>query len=152
MKRGRPVGSKDITPQKRRTQEKLGTLEETIKMTDQFKIDKSIAPEETHIKQEAPEEAHIEQEAPEEALVPENCDISISYVYTGEKWDQNNIIFTFQVTSIRNGERSWKNKFCLGLQIEHSHGVLVHQSTYIKKVLKRFYMDKVHLLSSPMIV
>ena len=29
-----------------RTQEKLGTLEEAIKMTDQFKIDKSIALEE----------------------------------------------------------------------------------------------------------
>ena len=117
-----------------RTQEKLGTLEETIKMTDQFKIDKSIAPkktqiiqkalEEANIKQEAPEEAHVEQEAPEEAhieqkatkeahieqeataevQVPENCEISVSYVYAGEKWDQNNIIFTFQVASIRNDE------------------------------------------------
>ncbi|WJZ90040.1 hypothetical protein VitviT2T_009216 [Vitis vinifera] len=37
LKRDRPVGSKDVTPRKRRTQEKLGTLEETIKMTDQFK-------------------------------------------------------------------------------------------------------------------
>ncbi|RVW71587.1 Copia protein [Vitis vinifera] len=49
LKRGRPVGSKDVTPRKRRTQEKLGTLEETIKMTDQFKIDKSIALEEAQI-------------------------------------------------------------------------------------------------------
>ncbi|KAL6315188.1 hypothetical protein AAG906_037420 [Vitis piasezkii] len=62
--------------------EKLGPLEETIKMTDQFKIDKSI--------------------------VPENCEISISYVHTGEKGDRNNIvinnIFAFQVASniIRN--------------------------------------------------
>ena len=40
---GRHVGSKDVTPRKMRTQEKLGTLEETIKMIDQFKIDKSIA-------------------------------------------------------------------------------------------------------------
>ena len=46
-----------------------------------------------------------------------------------------------------------KTKFCLGLQIEYfPNGVLVHQSTYIKKVLKRFYMDKTHLLSSPMVV
>ena len=46
-----------------------------------------------------------------------------------------------------------KTKFCLGLQIEHfSNGVLVHQSTYIKKVLKRFYMDKAHPLSSLMVV
>ena len=65
-----------------RTQEKFDTLKEAIKMTNQFKIDKSIAPK----------EAHIEQEAPEEAQVPENCEISVSYVYTGEKWDRNNII------------------------------------------------------------
>ena len=46
-----------------------------------------------------------------------------------------------------------KTKFCLGLQIKHfPNGVLVHQSTYIKKVLKHFYMDKVHPLSSPMVV
>ena len=38
-----------------------------------------------------------------------------------------------------------KTNFCLSLQIEHfPNGGLVHQSTYIKKVLKRFYMDKVH--------
>ena len=46
-----------------------------------------------------------------------------------------------------------KTKFCLGLQIKHfPNGVLVHQSTYIKKVLKHFYMDKMHPLSSPMVV
>ena len=49
LKCGRPVGSKDVTPRKRRTQEKLDILEETIKMTDQFKIDKSIALEEAQI-------------------------------------------------------------------------------------------------------
>ena len=32
-----------------------------------------------------------------------------------------------------------KTNFCLGLQIEHfPNGVLIHQSTYIKKVLKHF--------------
>ena len=46
-----------------------------------------------------------------------------------------------------------KTKFCLALQIEHfPNGVLVYQSTYIKKVLKRFYMDKAHPLSSPVVV
>ena len=46
-----------------------------------------------------------------------------------------------------------KTKFCLGLQIEHlSNGVLIHQSTYTERILKRFYMDKAHPLSSPMIV
>ena len=97
LKRGRLVGSNDVTPRKRRTQEKLGTLEETIKTTDQFKIDKSKAleeaqimqkvPKEAHIEQKAPKEAHIERKAPEEAQVPKNCEISVSYVYTGEKWN-----------------------------------------------------------------
>lgn len=46
-----------------------------------------------------------------------------------------------------------KTKYCLGLQIEHvSNGIFVHQSTYTEKVLKRFYMDKAHPLSSPMVV
>ena len=46
-----------------------------------------------------------------------------------------------------------KKFFCLGLQIEHFPvGVLVHQLTYTKKILKRFYMDKAHPSSSPMIV
>ena len=49
-------------------------------MTDQFKIDKSIALEEAQIMQKAPKEVHIEQEAPEEAQVPENYEISVSYV------------------------------------------------------------------------
>ena len=31
LKRGRPVGSKDVTSQNRRTQEKLGTLKAVIK-------------------------------------------------------------------------------------------------------------------------
>ena len=84
-----------VTPRKRRTQEKLGTLKKTIKMTDRFKIDKSIAlkeaqimqkaPEKAHIEQEVPEEPSIEREAPEEAQVPENCEISVSYVHIGEK-------------------------------------------------------------------
>ena len=45
-----------------------------------------------------------------------------------------------------------KEKFCLGLQIEHlSNGILAHQSTYTKKFLKHFYMDKAHPLSTPMV-
>ena len=45
-----------------------------------------------------------------------------------------------------------KTKFCLGLQIEHlPNGILVHQSMYIEKVLKQFYMDKAHPLSTPMV-
>ena len=49
----------------------------------------------------------------------------------------------------------WKiliRKFCLGLQIEHiPNEILVHQSTYTKKVLKQFYIDKAHPLSTPVV-
>ena len=77
------------------------------------------ASKEAYIEREALEEAHIEQEALKEAQVPENCEISVSYVHTGKKWDRNNIvisnIFAFQVVSdiikmmkIPNHEM-WKN-------------------------------------------
>ncbi|KAL6313570.1 hypothetical protein AAG906_006937 [Vitis piasezkii] len=208
LKRGRPIGSNDVTPRKRRTQEKLGTLKEAIKMTNQFKIDKSIALE----------EAHIEREAHEEAQVPENYRNNIVI----------NNIFAFQVAYdiIRNDEDpeprnveecrhrndwlKWKernenneiirykayvnNPICPCIFIKKSETgfaiiavyvddlnlvrtpkeltrttnylkkefemkdlgktkfFLVHQSTYIKKVLKHFYMDKAHPLSSPMVV
>ena len=46
-----------------------------------------------------------------------------------------------------------KTRYCIGLQIEYClNGVLIHQSLYTEKVLKRFYMDKSHPLSSPMVV
>ncbi|KAK2389045.1 putative mitochondrial protein [Trifolium repens] len=46
-----------------------------------------------------------------------------------------------------------KTKFCLGLQIEHvKNGIFVHQEAYISTLLKRFYMDKSHPLSTPMVV
>ena len=46
-----------------------------------------------------------------------------------------------------------KTKFCLSLEIEHkSNGILIHQSSYVEKILKRFHMDNAHLLSAPMIV
>ena len=78
------VDSNDVTPRKRRTQEKLGTLEEAQIMQK--------APEEAHIEQKAHEKPHIEREALEKAQVPKNCEISVSYVHTGKKWDQNNIV------------------------------------------------------------
>ena len=46
-----------------------------------------------------------------------------------------------------------KTKFCLGLQIEHFlTGILVHQLAYTKKILKCFYMNEAHPLTSPMVV
>ena len=44
--------------------------------------------------QKAPKKAHIERETFEEAQVPENCEISISYVHTGEKWDEIMLLLT----------------------------------------------------------
>ena len=46
-----------------------------------------------------------------------------------------------------------KTKFCLALKIEHfPTGVLIHQSTYTKKILKCIYMDKENFLSSSMVI
>ncbi|XP_070046289.1 secreted RxLR effector protein 161-like [Nicotiana tomentosiformis] len=46
-----------------------------------------------------------------------------------------------------------KTKLCLGLQIEHlADKIFIHQSAYIERVLKRFYMDKAHPLSTPMVI
>ena len=46
-----------------------------------------------------------------------------------------------------------KTKICLGLQIEYLvDGVFIHQSANTEKILKRFYMDKAHPLSTPMVV
>ena len=45
-----------------------------------------------------------------------------------------------------------KTKYCLVLQIEYlPEGIFVHRSTYLKKVLEIFYLDKSHPLSTPMV-
>nr|GEZ94879.1 putative RNA-directed DNA polymerase [Tanacetum cinerariifolium] len=45
-----------------------------------------------------------------------------------------------------------KTKYCLGLQIEHMHnGIIIHQSNYTEKLLKRFNMDNAKPLSTPMV-
>ena len=82
-KHGRPIGSKDITPRKRRTNGKQNDHEES------------------NIENQIPEEIQNEQIAPEEVHVHENNEISKSYAHRGEKWDRNNFdvsnIFAFQV-------------------------------------------------------
>ena len=58
-----------------------------------------------------------------------------------------NLMKEFEIENLGN------TKFCLGLQIEHlPNRIFIHQSTYIEKVLKHFYMDKAYPLSSPMVV
>ena len=46
-----------------------------------------------------------------------------------------------------------KTTYCLGLQIQHFNdgSILLHQQTYIPKLLKSFYMDQANPLSAPMI-
>jgi hypothetical protein len=44
-----------------------------------------------------------------------------------------------------------KTKFCLGLQLEHTHeGILLHQSAYTKKVLEKFHHENAHPERTPM--
>ena len=46
-----------------------------------------------------------------------------------------------------------KTKLCLGLHLEHkANGIIIHQSSYIERLLKRFNMNKAHPLSTPMVV
>jgi hypothetical protein len=46
-----------------------------------------------------------------------------------------------------------KTKYCLGLQLEHHpSGILVHQSAYIQKILKKFNIDKSYHNKIPMVV
>jgi hypothetical protein len=46
-----------------------------------------------------------------------------------------------------------KTKFCLGLHLEHLHtGILIHQSTYVQKILEKFNMDKAYSARTLMIV
>ena len=45
-----------------------------------------------------------------------------------------------------------KTSYCLGLQIQYSNGgILLHQNTYVEKVLKLFQMDQANPLVTPMI-
>ena len=46
-----------------------------------------------------------------------------------------------------------KTKCCLGLQLEHRpSGILVHQSAYIQKILKKFNIDKSYHNKTLMVV
>ena len=67
-KRGRPIGSKGITPRKRRTNGKQNDHEES------------------NIENQILEEIQHEQIAPEEVQVPGNNEISISYVHRVKNW------------------------------------------------------------------
>ncbi|KAI3707738.1 hypothetical protein L6452_26367 [Arctium lappa] len=64
--------------------------------------------------------------------------------------DDMNIIGTLD--EIRDTASYLKTRFCLGIELEHrACGILIHQSAYIQKMLRRFNMDKAHPASTPMI-
>jgi hypothetical protein len=103
LKLGKPVGAKDKIPWKRKTQEKqVVALEEAIPMkqaTNTINLSRNCAHKSPE--NEPPEEGTLEELSPEEEQVPENDEISIHYVSTGEIWDRNKIvvdnIFSFKV-------------------------------------------------------
>ena len=91
LKCGRPVGAKDKIPRKRKIQEKQVTaLKEAIPMkqaTNIINLSKDCAHK--SLENESPEEGTPEELSLEEEQVPENDEISIHYVSTGEIWDRN---------------------------------------------------------------
>jgi hypothetical protein len=103
LKHGRPVGAKDKIPRKRKIQEKqVAAPEEAMPMkqaTNIINLSKNCAHKSPE--NEPPEEGTPEELSPEEEQVPENDEISIHYVSTGEIWDRNKIvvdnIFSFKV-------------------------------------------------------
>ena len=79
LKRGRPIGSKDVAPRKKRTKAKQNApVEEN---------DEQRTLVEAHIEQQIPEKVKNKQISPKEAKIPENYEISMSYVHKGYKWD-----------------------------------------------------------------
>ena len=97
LKRGRPVGSKDTIPRKRKSVISM-TPEEHITIKPQ--VDEQVAPT----------EAPVKELSLNDVLVHNNEEISINYIHEGRIWDRNtthiNDAFSFQVAMdiIRNDE------------------------------------------------
>ena len=97
LKRGRPIGSKDTIPRKRKSVISI-TPEEHITVKPQ--VDEQVAPA----------EAPVKELSINDVSVHNNEDISINYISEGRIWDRNtthiNDAFSFQVAMdiIRNDE------------------------------------------------
>ena len=97
LKRGRPIGSKDTIPRKRKSVISM-TPEEHITVKPQ--VDEQVAPAEAPVKELSLNDVPIHN----------NEDISINYIHEGRIWDRNttyiNNAFSFQVAMdiIRNDE------------------------------------------------
>ena len=86
LKRGRPPGSKDSAPRKRKSRARLNPNEiiQEEKMNDTSTIHNSGLPEKENVLDET--------SVPEETEVHESKEISINYACTNELWDRNEII------------------------------------------------------------
>ncbi|GJU76928.1 retrovirus-related pol polyprotein from transposon TNT 1-94 [Tanacetum coccineum] len=172
LKRGRPIGSKDKNPRKRKGTEKNSSHDENVL-----------------------DETQDIKTSPEEEMNDINKEMLINYSQTHTLWDRNEIgdidkIFSYFVASdIMSGDDDpelksvidcqsqpdwdkWKDAMQAELNslnkrkvfglivttprdvkpIEHMHnGIFIHQSNYTEKLLKRFNMDKAKPLSTPMV-
>jgi hypothetical protein len=107
LKHGRPIGAKDKIPRKRKAQgNEISTPEEALPTKQVTKIDPSKLSVQNSPKNKSSEEEPLEEKSPEELPpeeehIPENNEISINYVSTGEILDRNKIvvdnIFSFKV-------------------------------------------------------
>ena len=97
LKCGRPIGSKDIIPRKRKSAISM-TLDEHITVKPQ--VDEQVAPAEAPVKELSLNDVPVHY----------NEEISINYIHEGRIWDRNtthiNDAFSFQVAIniIRNDE------------------------------------------------
>ena len=97
LKRGRPIGSKDTIPRKRKSAISM-TPEEHITVKPQ--VDEQVAPAEVPVKELSLNDVPVHN----------NEEISINYIYEERIWDRNtthiNNAFSFQVAMdiIRNDE------------------------------------------------
>ena len=98
LKRGRPSGSKDLIPRKRKIKRQQNpSLEENSTPEEATPtISKIITPEEESVIEvtHAPEEAIVPEEIQnhEDAQVLANNEISINYASTGELWDRTKVV------------------------------------------------------------
>ena len=95
LKRGRPIGSKNTIPKKRKSDISM-TLKEHITVKPQ--VDEQVAPAKAPVKELSLNDVPIHN----------NEEISINYIHEGRIWDRNtthiNNVFSFQVAMdiIRN--------------------------------------------------
>jgi hypothetical protein len=107
LKHGRSIGAKDKIPRKIKSQgNEISTPEEALPTKQATKIDPSKLSVQNSPGNKSLEEEPLEEKSPkelphEEEQVPENNEISINYVSTGEILDRNKIvvdnIFSFKV-------------------------------------------------------